>query len=79
MAGILIRLTDRRFVIVDGGFNRSDSASLLLKAMKEQSTGYLCREKITVAAWIITHAHGDHSGVLKHIGVPPLRSKSKFL
>jgi beta-lactamase superfamily II metal-dependent hydrolase len=67
---ILIRLTDGRFVIVDGGFNRSDSASLLLKAMKEQSTGYLKPgEKITVAAWIITHAHGDHSGVLKHIGV----------
>lgn len=62
---MLIRLTDGRFIVVDGGFNRSADAQLLLKAMQEQSKDYLKNgEKITVAAWIITHAHGDHSGMI---------------
>ncbi|MGI6166514.1 MAG: ComEC/Rec2 family competence protein [Eubacteriales bacterium] len=63
---ILIRLTDGRFVVIDGGFDRSDNAANLVNAMKQQSAGYLKPgQKPTVAAWIITHAHGDHMGVLK--------------
>ena len=58
---ILIRLEDGRFVIVDGGFNRNDPAYALIREMQEQSKDYT--DKPTVAAWIITHAHGDHDGV----------------
>lgn len=68
---MLIRLEDGRFVIVDGAFNSnagSKSADLLINELKEQSKDYLKPgEKITVAAWIITHAHGDHYGMInKH-------------
>ncbi len=62
---ILIRCADGRFIIVDGGHSRADVASELLATMKEQSADYAKTAKdITVAAWIVTHAHGDHFGAL---------------
>ncbi|MBO7275850.1 MAG: MBL fold metallo-hydrolase, partial [Clostridia bacterium] len=68
---MLIRLEDGRFVVVDGAFSSnagSKSADLLINELKEQSKEYLkAGEKITIAAWIITHAHGDHYGMInKH-------------
>ncbi len=62
---VLIRLTDGRFIIVDGGFNRAKHSAELMKHLKEQSAGYAKSMKdITVAAWIVTHPHGDHDGLL---------------
>ena len=62
---VLIRLTDGRFVVVDGGFNTAATAQVLVKALKEQSAAYAKTTKdITIAAWIVTHAHGDHYGAL---------------
>jgi beta-lactamase superfamily II metal-dependent hydrolase len=59
--GYVIRLSDGRFLIVDGGFNEKDfyNAKLLYSVLEEQNV----LPKITVAAWIITHPHGDHLGV----------------
>lgn len=65
---LLIRLTDGRFIVIDGGFTSryKQDAQLLVNALKEQSKDYLQPgEKITIAAWIITHAHGDHSGMIR--------------
>jgi len=62
---VVIRCADGRFIIVDGGFNRADTASELVKTLREQSSAYAKSDsEITIAAWIITHAHGDHNGVL---------------
>lgn len=63
---MIVRLSDGRFIIIDGGFsNNATDANLIIKQLKEQSKDYLkSGEKITVAAWIITHAHGDHSGMI---------------
>ena len=62
---VVVRLTDGRFIIVDGGFNTAANAKNLLAALKEQSADYVKSEsEITVAAWIVTHAHGDHYGTL---------------
>ena len=65
---VLIRLTDGRFMVVDGGFNRGNDATMLVDLMKEQSRDYADKTGgIKVAAWMITHAHGDHSGMIgKH-------------
>ena len=60
---ILIRLADGRFIVIDGGFNRAKDMSLLIAQMKAQSADYVAKTGgIKVAGWIITHAHGDHSG-----------------
>jgi len=54
---MLIRLSDGRFIVIDGGFNRESDADALYNLLRKNTpTGM----KPTVAAWIITHAHGDH-------------------
>ncbi len=60
----LIRLKDGRFIIVDGGFNTEAHAQSLIKAIKDQYSAYASSGSPTIAAWIVTHAHGDHEGVL---------------
>ncbi len=59
---ILIRLEDGRFIVVDGGHNEASNAALFVNTIKEQSKDYTTTP--TVAAWIATHAHGDHIGML---------------
>lgn len=62
---LLIRLEDGSFIVVDGGFNRAECASNLYKEIREQAKEYETNSKnIRIAAWIITHAHGDHSGMI---------------
>ena len=63
---ILIRLTDGRFIVVDGGFtNNQHHADLMLEQMKAQSSDYAAKTGgIKVAAWIVTHSHGDHNGMI---------------
>ena len=58
--GYLLRLSDGRFIIIDGGYNENDfyHAQYLYAMLQEQNV----LDKITVAAWIITHPHGDHLG-----------------
>ena len=58
---MLIRLEDGRFVIVDGGFNRSLQADNLIEEMRSQSALYTSTP--VIAAWIVTHAHPDHDAV----------------
>lgn len=59
---MLIRLTDGRFIVIDGGYNRSTEAKLLINAIKEQSAAYT--DKPVVAAWIISHIHIDHFAMI---------------
>lgn len=62
---LLFRLADGSFVIVDGGHNTEAHASNLVKAIKEQAKDYASGKNIRIAAWFISHAHGDHDGVIR--------------
>ncbi len=57
----LVRLSDGRFIVIDGGKVEADllESKHLYNLMKEQNV----LDKITVAAWIVTHAHSDHQTV----------------
>lgn len=55
----VIQLSDGSFIIVDGGFNRDIHAKLLYDRMYELAPD---KNNIVIAAWIFTHAHGDHVG-----------------
>lgn len=59
---ILIRLEDGRFVVIDGGHNHKKNSANLINTIEEQSKDYT--EDPVIAAWIITHAHGDHFGMV---------------
>ena len=56
----LLRLSDGRFIIIDGGYNEADyyEAQQLYALMESQNV----LPQITIAAWIITHPHKDHLG-----------------
>lgn len=59
--GYIIRLADGRFILIDGGYMESNGKeSERLYAILERQN---VLDKITIAAWIITHPHGDHLGV----------------
>lgn len=57
----IFRLEDGSFILIDGGFNKSRNAKLLWDKLRELSSDYR-PDKITIAAWFLTHAHGDHYG-----------------
>lgn len=62
--GYMVKLTDGRFVLVDGGYTYSagggaNSADFLLKTMKQVADD---PDNIVIAAWIVTHIHTDHAG-----------------
>ena len=64
---LLYRLSDGSFVIVDGGHDTNSSywATNLINAITEQAKGYASGKDIRIAAWFVSHAHGDHMGMLK--------------
>jgi len=61
---ILIRLAGGRFIIIDGGFNTANNATTTINEIKEQAKDYSDKTGLKIAAWIVTHAHGDHVGML---------------
>ncbi len=61
---LIVRLSDGRFVIIDGGFDTDGHANSLVRILKEQSKDYIGSGTITIAAWFITHSHSDHNGLL---------------
>ncbi|MBQ6825652.1 MAG: hypothetical protein IJP34_03205 [Clostridia bacterium] len=64
--GIVIRLDDGSFIIIDGGGGDKDSvdSNKLLNILKEQSPKDT--EKPVIAAWIFTHPHSDHIGMFNY-------------
>ena len=52
----VIRLSDGRFIIFDGGWDFEPDAIKLYNCLKAGANG----ERPRIAAWILTHAHRDH-------------------
>ena len=58
---LIYTLADGSFIVVDGGFTQdADHVYRALKELNEREDG-----KIVVAAWIMSHHHGDHIGAFK--------------
>ena len=51
--GLIMRLPDGRFIIVDGGYKGDDRVYEALRELVPSG-------KITIAAWFISHPHNDH-------------------
>ena len=57
----VIRLSDGRFIIFDGGCNFEPDQDRLFECLKKGSPE---DEKPVIAAWIMTHPHSDHTNGL---------------
>ena len=73
----IIKLADNSLIIIDGGsveqmagLSAEDAPHDDLNAFLHEITGVGENEKITVACWLVTHAHGDHAN-----GFPTFISK----
>ncbi len=62
--GYLIRLEDGSFIVIDGGDNFGTNGENLYNLMMAQKPASV--ENIVISAWILTHEHGDHYGLLKY-------------
>lgn len=52
----VIRLSDGRFIVIDGGRELEPDAERLMECLREGAGG----RKPIIAAWIMTHPHSDH-------------------
>ena len=62
---MMIRLSDGRFIVIDGGVSDNGNASYasaIYAKMLEQAPG---GNSPVIAAWFITHSHADHVGGFK--------------
>lgn len=56
----VFKLADGSFLIIDGGTSTRNSIAQFYEVMESLADD---PDNITVATWIITHAHGDHLGL----------------
>lgn len=54
----VFQLSDGRYIIVDGGLSNSNDEAALMRFLQEHKPAG--HDKPVIAAWFITHAHGDH-------------------
>ena len=59
---ILIRLSDGRFIVLDGGIVDNAYGSYSQSLYKEMKAQAVDPNNITIAAWIFSHSHSDHVG-----------------
>jgi len=60
--GYIIRLSDGRFLIIDGGNNTTANVKNIYDFLKANAPD---PNKIVIAGWILTHGHGDHTGAFE--------------
>ena len=58
----IIRLSDGRFILIDGGTSDNGFASYSTAIYAKLRAQAPDPNNIVIAAWIITHSHGDHIG-----------------
>ena len=56
----VMTLEDGRFIVIDGGYTADADALYNYLADRNRRT-----DGITIAAWVLTHDHGDHVGAFK--------------
>lgn len=56
----VMRLENGKFIVFDGGNPSDADQKYFLEFLQRNSSG----SKVEIAAWVITHAHGDHLGMV---------------
>jgi hypothetical protein len=70
--GLIFRLEDGRFIIVDGNYYGNKQAKLLYEALCDLAVD---KDNIVIAAWVFTHAHSDHVGAFSTFAGSDMKDK----
>ena len=70
--GLIFRLEDGRFVVVDGNYYGDKQARLLYQTLCDLAVD---EDNIVIAAWIFTHAHSDHVGAFSTLSGASYKDK----
>lgn len=62
----VFKLSNGRAMIIDGGYYYDDCATNLYNALAKLDIAKTEDDKFLIEAWIFTHGHGDHNGVLNN-------------
>jgi len=65
----ILKTADNKIIMIDGGFSSqlSTLAKKHLMNFLREITGTPANEKVTIATWFFTHAHGDHVAAARDI------------
>ena len=72
----VIKLSNGHAMIIDGGYYYDDCATNLYNSLAKLDIAKTEDDKYIIEAWIFTHGHGDHNGVLNNF-VPLYAEKTE--
>ena len=64
----VIKLSDGRAVIIDGGFNYENNADNLFGTLSKLGISKNADGQYMIAAWFFSHGDGDHIGIMNSMG-----------
>ena len=62
----IFKLENGNAIIIDGGYYYDECAENLYKSLVKMEIAQNTDEQYIIEAWIFTHAHGDHNGILNN-------------
>ena len=64
----VIKLSDGRAIVIDGGFNLESNADNVYGALSKLNVARNDNDQYIIAAWFFSHGDGDHIGVMEAFG-----------
>ena len=64
----IIKLANGNAIVVDGGFNNERCAENIYNTLSKLNIARNAKGQYVIEAWIFTHGHSDHNGVLYSFG-----------
>ena len=61
----VIKLSDGRAIVIDGGFNLESNADNVYNALSKLNVARNEKDQYIIAAWFFSHGDGDHIGVME--------------
>ena len=64
----VFKLSNGRAIVIDGGWNNAPNAENLFKTLEKLDIYKNCDGKYVIEAWIFSHGHSDHNGIIYAFG-----------
>ena len=64
----IVKLSNGNAIVIDGGANNAKCAENIYKTLSRLNVARNEKDQYIIEAWIFTHGHSDHNGVLNSFG-----------